>query len=249
MTLTAACDFHHVPSPYFTVVNFSHVDIRWLFYLPKQFISSQHQSSTFSQSCVSWFSLFGERQLPLAGSSNWTETFFTICLLLVKIYHTKICGNCTYPTKKARTKGLIKDWIRKCKILITLVGKLLYQSQSFTLPKLFLHSEQQLQSKNISTAACSQYIKLPKYCRCMYNTCKCPTHQFHLYADLLHSDSPPAAPMHTCPPSTGTSAGHPSGRCCVRKRWNSCTAAGSCPGSRCSALGWKCRLLGCACSS
>ena len=70
----------------------------------------------------------------------------------------------------------------------------------------------------------------------------------HVWADLLHSDSPPAAPRHTCPPETGTSAGHPSDMCCVRRRWSSCTTAGSCPGSDCSVLGWRCPLLGSACN-
>lgn len=68
------------------------------------------------------------------------------------------------------------------------------------------------------------------------------------HADLQHSGSRPAAPRRTCPLWTVTSAGHPSGRCCVTRRWNSSIMAASCPGWRCNEQDWRCHLLGCACS-
>lgn len=69
-----------------------------------------------------------------------------------------------------------------------------------------------------------------------------------LTSDLQYSGSQPAAPRRTCPLWTVTSAGHLSGRCCVRRQWNSCITVGSCPGSCCNDQGWRYQLLGCACS-
>lgn len=69
-----------------------------------------------------------------------------------------------------------------------------------------------------------------------------------LTSDLQYSGSQPAAPRRTCPLWTVTSAGHLSGRCCVRRQWNSCIMVGSCPGSCCNDRGWRYQLLGCACS-